>query len=388
MFNGYRVIDADSHVMEPDDLWDRYLDRRFQAYAPKTRRLSADHPYFMSTEVAGHKWEARGHIDRTPYLHDGRGGFLHYTQVYGDYIRMGWSAEAYLLYMDRAGIDYAVLYPTLALHSTAVPELDPKAAAAIKRAYNDWLHDFCNAGQGRLIGVAALDLRDVGLAVQEARRCVRELGCRAVYILPETPAEGMPLDHPTYDPLWAEIASLGVALGTHEAMFHKMGSVGYAGAKQVAGTSIAYAPSAATFGLGEMLAGMMFAGMVCARHPDLRVIFTESSIGWAATWLPFLDEKWERASTQGAQGLPPHKPSHYFRRQCYISGEPGERAYAYAIDAGFEDCLMTATDFPHPEVPGFPRVLDPLFAEGHGRLQPQYLRKILWDTPAKVFRLA
>jgi predicted TIM-barrel fold metal-dependent hydrolase len=387
MYNGYRVVDADSHVMEPDDLWDKYLDRRFRAHAPRTRRISPENPNWFSIEVAGHRWSSTEPTTRIPYIGDGRGGLVNYLTAYADYIRQGFSPAAYLQYMDSAGIDVAVLYPTLTLHATAVPELEPALAAAIKRAYNDWLADFCDRGNGRLIGVAALDLRDVDLAVKEARRCVRELGFRAVYILPETPYEDRPLDHPYYDPLWAEVAALGVPLGTHEAMFHKNGEVGWVGAKQVSRTGIRYAPTAVTFGLGEMVAALMFAGAICARHPDLRVLFTESSVGWAATWLEYLDERWERNARVAPGTLPEHPPSYYFRRQCAISGDPGERGFTYAVDAGFEDCLMIATDFPHPEVLEFPRVLSPLFDGAHARLSEAQLRKILWDNPARLFGL-
>ena len=36
--NGFRMIDAEMHVMEPVDLWERYIDPEFTARAP--RRLS------------------------------------------------------------------------------------------------------------------------------------------------------------------------------------------------------------------------------------------------------------------------------------------------------------------------------------------------------------
>ena len=145
---------------------------------PKTRRISTENPIWYRTEVMGHVWTTTEKTTRTPFIAGDRGGRLSYLDAYGDYIRQGFSAAAYLQYMDQAGIDYAVLYPTLTLHATAVPEMEPAPAAAIKRAYNDWLAEFCAAGGARLIGSAALDLRDVELAIREARRCVRELGFR------------------------------------------------------------------------------------------------------------------------------------------------------------------------------------------------------------------
>jgi len=33
--NGFKVIDAEMHVMEPIDLWQRYIDPEFRARAPR-----------------------------------------------------------------------------------------------------------------------------------------------------------------------------------------------------------------------------------------------------------------------------------------------------------------------------------------------------------------
>ena len=34
MKNGFRILDSDFHVMEPDDLWERYLDEEWKPQAP------------------------------------------------------------------------------------------------------------------------------------------------------------------------------------------------------------------------------------------------------------------------------------------------------------------------------------------------------------------
>ena len=33
--NGYKILDSDMHIMEPPDLWERYIDKKFQARAPR-----------------------------------------------------------------------------------------------------------------------------------------------------------------------------------------------------------------------------------------------------------------------------------------------------------------------------------------------------------------
>jgi predicted TIM-barrel fold metal-dependent hydrolase len=377
--------------MEPDDLFERYLDRRWRAIAPRTRRMTLDWPCFMEMEVLGHRWpEGRASriFDEVAWLPDGEGGLRTYTEAYRDYISGEWGPDAYLRYCDRAGIDHMVLYPTLTLHSTAVPNIEPEAAAAFRRAYNSWLAEFCAGGEGRLHGVGMLDLRDVDLACEEAQRCVRELGLPSVGIIPDPPVEGRPLDHADFDALWETVAELGVPLGTHEAMYHRMGDVGYVGAKHLSGTTIPWASLAVSFGLGEMLGAVAFTGAICARHPTLRVVFTEASVGWAATWLPFLDEKWERSHLLGAALPSAHEPSWYFRRQCFISGEAGEAGYRYAADGGYAGSLLAATDFPHPEDEHFPFVIERFFRAEGPQLTDEVRRQVLWDNGASLYGLA
>lgn len=38
MLNGYRIIDADSHVFEPSQMWAKYLAPEFKQFAPFPER--------------------------------------------------------------------------------------------------------------------------------------------------------------------------------------------------------------------------------------------------------------------------------------------------------------------------------------------------------------
>ena len=42
--NGFRVMDSDLHTMEPDGLWERYLDEPFKRYAPRFVRPAEGAP--------------------------------------------------------------------------------------------------------------------------------------------------------------------------------------------------------------------------------------------------------------------------------------------------------------------------------------------------------
>ena len=54
-------------------------------------------------------------------------------------------------------------------------------AAALCRAYNNWLYDYCGADRQRLMGVGAIPMQDINAAVAETSRAVNELGFKAIF---------------------------------------------------------------------------------------------------------------------------------------------------------------------------------------------------------------
>jgi hypothetical protein len=73
---------------------------------------------------------------------------------------------------------------------------------------NDEVASFVREHPGRLVGVASVDLARPMQAVRELRRCVRELGFRALRIVPWL--WGLPPDDRRYYPLYAECVELDV----------------------------------------------------------------------------------------------------------------------------------------------------------------------------------
>ena len=102
--------------------------------------------------------------------------------------------------MDLDGIDAAFLYPSLGLFAGAVD--DPGLAAAICRAYNRWLADYCKPYPDRLFGLAMLPMqsiesRDRGDALRAPRSPLPRR-------LPSAqPLQRQKLHDSAYDPLWS-----------------------------------------------------------------------------------------------------------------------------------------------------------------------------------------
>jgi uncharacterized protein len=385
MYKGFKAVDCDSHMVEPHDLWEKHIDKKYLVFAPTaTPTLTGDPPRrHVNLLVAGHPHGLAKPPAADRYIPDGAGNLLNYYEAYKEFCDLGFRPKAYLRYLEWRGLDYIALFPTLGLFCTAVPGLDPKAAAAIMRAYNNWAYDYQNEGQGKIIVLGGVDLRDVDAAVAETRRCVKELGYRGIFVLPDVPFPEIPLNHAYYEPLWAEIESLGVPVAIHESSRHEMG-IGRVGRDHVQKTGISYAEKAVAFHMGEMMAAMIFtAGGICERHPNLKVFFTESSAGWAASWLWFLDELWER---EFRSDKTPLAPSEYFKRQCFIACEPEERGIKYVIDALGDEVIVYNTDFPHAAEAKLQNPADE-FLELES-VSDESKAKILWDNADRLFKIS
>jgi hypothetical protein len=145
MKEGYRFVDCDMHIMEPTDLFDKYLDPAF-----KSRITSAMRP--TDGGATGMRRRPLWFFDGTPTSNDGN--ISQYNRTRGPLVsgranknvmfavERGYDAEAQVMGMEMEGIDIAVLFPTAGLSFLARDDMDPQFSAAICRAYNDWLHDF------------------------------------------------------------------------------------------------------------------------------------------------------------------------------------------------------------------------------------------------------
>ena len=186
--NGWRVADSDMHVMEPPDLWQRYIAPEWAHAAPiGLSELQRD----MRVRVKDHSLTRMGRSPAPTSTRPSDGRAPRRPRTRRPKSRL-WDPASQLEAMDAEGLDVAVLFPSrglfvLGLDSTdhVGPDgLEPGLATAIARAYNDWLHDFCGADRSRLFGAALLAPHDVDAAVAEVRRAVVDLGFKTVFVHP------------------------------------------------------------------------------------------------------------------------------------------------------------------------------------------------------------
>jgi len=366
MKNGLKIMDSDMHVREPADLWEKYMEPEWRDEAPKILGSTARSSAMVLLD---------GKILKG-YSPTYRGGIFDATRIdaeIADARARGFDGVSQLNAMDKEGLDVAVMYPSIGLGIMMREEINPKLAAAVARAYNNWLYDFCQTDPKRMKGAAMISAHDVTEAVKEAKRAVTELGFVGVFARPEL-LRSLPWHSRYYDTLWSTLEELGVPIGFHSAASSgEVAQIGEFFGDNLLLRHICEHP------MSNMLAMVdIICGGVLERHPKLKVAFLECYCGWVSFMLHRMDTAIEKARKAPITEL---KPSEYFTRQCWISTETEPELPMVAELIGDEN-IVFSTDYPHGDS-DFPHAVDELL-EMKG-VSTEIKRKILWDNCARLY---
>ncbi len=370
------VIDADGHINEPHDLWERYLEPQYR-----------DRAVAIHVDANGRE---RLHVGGRPsrfftadILARGRSMGLTFEErevrsniPYRDSIPFGGNdPKERVQLLDCEGLAKAFLYPTLSLEWEAeITEFE--LATAYCRAYNRWIVDFCSDSHGRLVPIAHIALTDGQHDAQELERAVKA-GCKGVFIAPYTitdKAHG----HADYDRFWATAQDLNVPVAIHpvaEPPKHRV----YQRFREMYKWGEWWVDVLGGQGPQQAFLALFQYGLF-DRFPKVKVVMLESGAGWIGHMLDRMDAAYE---TCLGRSVPlKEKPSFYFQRQCWISADPDERALAHLIDFLGADKFFWATDYPHDDhTQGYIKVLDTLVAP----LSERARRGILGENVAQVY---
>ena len=333
------VVDCDSHVMEPADLWTNYLEPRYRDRAIRIvevdgqEQLVADGHVILPMGLAGlggANVEPRSRLrsDTTLRYLDGCPP--------ASYI----PAERARL-LDEWKVGAGVLFPTIGI--LPLPIEDQDLLSAYARAYNTWQAEFSSEIPGRTVSVAMLNLANIDEACRELDRCLA-LGFRGVFVPPEA-IDGHRLGEAHFDPLWQRCADAGVPLCLHVVVRFGGPAVPWAQWHAVGVDSLF------TFSLGapgQLMPAVvsMVADGLFDRIPDLKLLCVEAGCGWAPFLMDRLDEKFEFFGDTMPVKLE-LQPSEYLRRNVWYVAEPEERTIDATLDLVGEDRVMWGSDFPH-----------------------------------------
>ena len=186
------VVDADGHVCEPADLWERELPSSMRDRGIRLRwneQTGYDECWVEDRMATDRGLVGLGNAGES-FDEFGRG--RHYESLNP----AGFDAAARVKVLDAEGIDIAVMYPGLGLKLGGVQ--DPQLAVASCRVYNDWLAEWCATEPERLHAVGALPLQDPVEAAKEVHR-IAKLGMRAGFARPNAYSD-RPIHHRAYRP--------------------------------------------------------------------------------------------------------------------------------------------------------------------------------------------
>ncbi len=342
-------VDGDGHVLEPPDLWERYLEPKYRSRAICIRKDDEGREH---VEIDGRpsKLVRRG-MPGGLGLMDRVGGIVYEREETGspyvDNAPLGaMDAEERIQRLDQENLERVFLYPTLSLLWVAECE-DEEITQAYLRAYNRWIVDFCADSKGRLIPIAQLSLGDPEAAEAELRRVAKD-GVKGVWVPPFAMTRKA-LGHGDHHRVFAAAEELGLVLGIHPSFEPKWAAPGRFG--EVTSMRHSFfinvtAPDAVRHAFTSL-----FQYGVFELFPELRVAVLEAGASWIGYWLDRMDAVY--ASPQGmfVRELLKEKPSFYFGRQGWISGDPDETTLSAVIPRVGEDRFFWASDFPHPDHP-------------------------------------
>ncbi len=329
------VVDCDSHVMEPADLWLRYLEPEFRDRAIRIeRRDGIEHLIIGEQSVLAGMLAGLGgaHRDPADLFTSGLG--------YADGCEpASYDPQARIRLLDDWKVDAGVLFPTIGI--LPFPTTDMMLANAYCRAYNRWQAEFLQSARGRVVAIALVNWHDVDEAARELKHCIAA-GFRGVFVPPEI-IDGHRPSEAHFDPLWRLCEEAGIPGCLHVIVRFTPGSAAF-GSWHLTRPGPIF-----SFGLGatgQMIPALaaMTTDLLFERFPKLKIVSVEAGCGYAAYLMDRLDEKFARFGKSSGMTK---KPSEYIQRNCWFVAEPEETTIGAMLDIVGEDRILWGSDYPH-----------------------------------------
>src|SRR4051794_15778586 len=115
----YNIVDADGHLLEPPDLWERYIDPKFRDRAPHMVYEDGMDVFVIEGREFG---RMHGGLNRIGAYGERDGKQYPATMRYTDGAKGAFDPHARIKDLDAESIDAAVLYPSLGLFLGAIED--------------------------------------------------------------------------------------------------------------------------------------------------------------------------------------------------------------------------------------------------------------------------
>jgi uncharacterized protein len=369
-------ISVDEHVQETPDLWTKRLSK-----AKWGDRI----PHIVDSGNGSQHWLIDGHEIDLSGVADCGAAMAERTarpERWVDVPSAVHDPQQRLRQMDEAGIEYAVLYPTVAgIGGQSFGRIeDRELELACVQAYNDWLLERWGGANPRFVPQCITPLYPIDVVVQEIRRCVAN-GHRGV-IYPSIPMELRDVPHindAAYDPIWSTCQELAVPICFHAGASSRIqipAYEGYSPTLQAAVQSITRPASTVSVLVNLLISKILM------RFPKLQVVLAESGLGWGAYLLEYTD--FQATGDQLPQNGYDLMPSELFKRQCYLVGWYDKASLRVRRYIGSENILWSS-QFPQA-TSTWPKTQETLVRSFEG-VDEADKQKILWGNAAKLYKI-
>jgi predicted TIM-barrel fold metal-dependent hydrolase len=373
------IIDSDSHVTEPADVWTSRVPKKYVDDVPHVERVEGADIWMLQNKRIGTVGTSApaGWPTFPP----------NYPPTYADCHPAAFDATARLAYMDEVGIWAQVLYPNVGgFGSENFLSIDDDELKVLSvRAYNDFLIEWCGADLRRLLPVLATPFWDVEATVREITRCAAA-GARGILFTGEPQRYGLPvLGSRHWDPLWAVALDTGLPVHFHIGNAGDLPSVMTPERYETHGIAGAQAYGAVDLFMknGVQCADLITCGML-PRWPGLKFVSVESGMGWLPFVLEASDYSWLGAFRPGRERTAEDVlPSELFAEHVYVTYWFEKQAPRHFLDLIPVDNVLFETDFPHTTC--LFGDIDQTIAANLGHVADDVRRKILWGNAAKLY---
>jgi predicted TIM-barrel fold metal-dependent hydrolase len=396
MRQGFRVIDSDTHVNPSLDVLLRHADRELRERqddlrpftrmaSPQPGRGDPDDVESYATlsikpvrlqRVAGEKPAPPAPVGADRGFLSGRTQMVTRTPITTRVAED--NAAGRLSDMDVEGRDIDFIIP--GPWAYGAPALAPHLAQGLYRAYHRYMAEYCGADARRLKSMVLALATDPAWSARVIREQARHDWVAAVWpLLPE----GMPIDDPDLEPIWAAAGEADLPIMYHAFTIETPYFPGY---RDIWDNPAMGRCAGQTWGGQRFLSFMLMGGML-DRHPNLRVGTLEAGHGWLPHWLVRLTRQIDYVRGSVSPALK-HTPLEYARMGrvfCSIDVSEGVGLTRAVIDQLGDGALMFASDYPHPETI-FPDHADAVIAWRRELGEPA-LQKLMWENASRFFRL-
>ena len=315
-----RVIDADSHMKEPPDLWTSRATAANRDRMPHLADVDGERAWVVGSQVLSHN---RGGV-----VVDRDSAKTTLVEVFnGEWDPTTAHPAAHdpvarLELLDEQGIWAQVVYPAAVgiggdRLADAVPDVEFRLELA--RIFNDHNAELMETSRGRLLPLAIMPAWDVAACVGEVERAAG-LGLRGVNMTSDPQDQGGPdLADRRWDPFWEACGSLSMPVHFHIATSNTAMSFfgAYPWDSHDDHTKLAIGGTLLFVGNARVVVNIIASGML-ERFPALQIVSVESGGGWIPFILEALDYEMAENAPRQMAGLS-MAPSEYFRRQRYAT---------------------------------------------------------------------